>query len=244
MKWNGKKSDLQYHALRLGDHTDFRTTEAYKMLRTNLLFTLASSKSNVVLFSSAEASVGKSVICANLAVSMIQNGATALIIDADMRKPVQHRIFQIPNRQGLSTLLSGQVQLSDVQYTSNSMSFSVITAGSIPPNPVELLGSQRMEDLLNTVSTQFDYVFVDLPPINILSDCLVLAWKTAGVVLVARQNQTTYDALQRAVESVKQAKGKVLGVVVNDVDDKHKPYGYKYGKRDGKYGAYDHYSQP
>lgn len=232
-----KKSNLSEASGRLGEHTDFSAKEAYKIIRTNLLFTLASASNNVLMVSSAESAAGKSLTCANLSISMAQTGKHVLLVDADLRKPVQHRIFELTNSDGLSTMLSGSADAEKAIIHYHETTLDVLTSGPIPPNPVELLSSQKMSDLLKDLSGKYDYVFVDVPPINILSDGLVLASQVGGLILIARQNMTTYGGLQKAIDSVKQVKGVILGVIVNDVRERNKPYGsYYYGSY---YGSYD-----
>lgn len=235
-----KDASVKEISTQVGEKADFHVKEAYKIIRTNLMFTLASVQNNIILVSSAESAAGKSLTCANLAISMAQTGKKVVLIDADMRKSVQHRIFGLTNKDGLSTILSGTSALETVVTTYQKMTLDILTAGPTPPNPVELLSSQRMSDLLNKLQKQYDYVFVDTPPVSILSDGLVLASKVGGTILVARQNQTTYDNLQKTVDRIKQVNGAVLGVIVNDVQEKNKPYGsYYYGSY---YGSYDHHS--
>lgn len=221
----------------------FRVAEAYKMIRTNLLFTLANEKSRVVVFSSAEPSAGKSTLCSNLAIVMAQTGAKVLLIDADMRKPVQHRNFRVSKTLGLSKILGKLNTLEECIHRDVAPNLDLIPSGSIPPNPSELLGSERMKKLLEQLEAQYDYVFIDSPPLGVVADALVIAPQSAGVVLVARQKQTTYDELDECVAAIKQIGAAMLGVVVTDVhaegsnymryDNKryYRSYNYEYGRR-------------
>ena len=221
----------------------FRVAEAYKMIRTNLLFTLANADSKVVVFSSAEPSAGKSTLCSNLAIVMAQTGAKVLLIDADMRKPVQHRNFRVSKTMGLSKILGNLASIEECVQREIVPNLDLIPSGSIPPNPSELLGTKRMAQLLKQVESQYDYVFVDSPPLGVVADALVIAPQSAGIVLVARQKQTTYDELSECVESIKQINATVLGVVVTDVrsdsagymryDNRryYRSYNYEYGRR-------------
>lgn len=221
----------------------FRVAEAYKMIRTNLLFTLATAESKVVVFSSAEPSAGKSTLCSNLAIVMAQTGAKVLLIDADMRKPVQHRNFRVSKTMGLSKILGNLGSLNECIQRDVVANLDLIPSGTIPPNPSELLGSARMTKLLEEVEAQYDYIFIDSPPLGVVADALVLAPQSAGVVLVARQKQTTYDELDECVDAIKQIDATMLGVVVTDVrfnsagymgyDNKryYRSYNYEYGRR-------------
>lgn len=221
----------------------FRVAEAYKMVRTNLLFTLANTDSKVVVFSSAEPGAGKSTLCSNLAIVMAQTGAKVLLIDADMRKPVQHRNFRVSKTAGLSKILGNLSAMEDCIQREIVPNLDLIPSGSIPPNPSELLGTKRMAQLLEQVESQYDYVFIDSPPLGVVADALVIAPQSAGIVLVARQKQTTYDELSECIEAIKQIDATVLGVVVTDVrsdstgymryDNKryYRSYNYEYGRR-------------
>jgi capsular exopolysaccharide synthesis family protein len=190
--------------------------EAYKMIRTNLLFSLAPTSSRVVVFSSAEPSAGKSTLSANLAIVMAQTGARVLLIDADMRKPAQHHYFNKTCSVGLSSVLGGLSGLAECIHEQVKPNVDLITAGPIPPNPSELLGSARMQELLEKLQNHYDYVFIDMPPLCVVADALVVAPHTAGVILAARRNQTEYDEFSAALEKVQITGAKLLGVVLTD----------------------------
>lgn len=213
----------------------FQIVEAYKIIRTGLLFALSTAQEKSIVCTSAEPGAGKSTICSNVAITMAQTGAKVILIDADMRKPTQHKIFRVNNAQGLSKLLSGLAAMKDTIQRDVVTNLDLITSGPIPPNPSELLGSENMLNLLNRLSEEYDYIFIDTPPVNVVSDAFMLAKKVAGVMLVARQKQTHYEELQKAVESIRALEANVLGVVITDVSEQNKPYGaYK------SYKAYDY----
>lgn len=219
---------------------NFRITEAHRLIRTNLLYTLANIENRVVLFSSAEPSAGKSTLCSNLALIMAQSGAKVLLIDADLRKPVQHRHFRLRKSEGLSKVLGGLSDLQTSIHRQVAPNLDVLLAGSIPPNPPELLGSSRMQALLQAARQEYDYIFVDTPPIGVVADTLVLAPHSAGVVLVARQRQTTYDELEDGIAAIKQVNSKLLGVVITDVKDERFGYSRPYLNHYYRYANY-HY---
>lgn len=209
-------------------NASFRIAEAYKMIRTNLLFTLANTKNRVVIFSSAEPSAGKSTLCANLAIVMAQTGARVVLVDADMRKPVQHRNFRLSKTQGLSKILGGLATPEECIVRQVLPNLDLIPSGTIPPNPSELLGSSRMKALLEALQQQYDYVFIDTPPLGVVADALVLVPQSAGAVLVARHKQTTYDELEEAIEGIQRINGTMLGVVLSDVQPQKGAYaGYE-----------------
>lgn len=218
--------------------------EAYKKLRANLLFAMASKENKVIIVTSPEPNVGKSTVCGNLAVMMAQTGRKVLLIDADLRKPTLHRMFHVMKADGLTRYLINMASLEECIKPNVAPGLDLMPSGAIPPNPSELLGSARMAGLLEKVSEQYDYVFIDMPPVNVVTDGLVLAARAAGVVMLSRYNSTTYDELREAIESVKNVHGNLLGVIINDYryegEEKQrqyyrKRYGYRYayiGKKD------------
>lgn len=223
----------------LTSKTPFHVVEAYKTVRANLLFTLSTSPERSVILTSSEPDVGKSTASANLALAMAQTGARVLIVDADMRKPVQHKIFRTGNSEGLSKLLSGMCTLPETLRKTSLPNLTLIPAGPIPPNPSELLGSERMAALLAALSGAYDYIFFDSPPVNLVSDSLMFLDKVAGVLLIGRQKHTHYDELNKAAEKIRNLNGNVLGVVITDVAETNKPYAsyknYKYKSYEYEY---------
>ncbi len=216
----------------------FQIVEAYKTIRTNLLFSLAPCDKKIVVVSSAEPNAGKSTVSCNLAITMAQTGAKVLLMDADLRKPSQHKTFRVKKTNGLSRLLSGQIEPEDCICRDVARGLDLIPSGSLPPNPSELLSSEAMGDLLGRLSLQYDYIFVDTPPLGVVSDSLVLSEVVAGMVLVTRQGQTTYEELQNAVQAIKNVNGNLLGVVISDMRENPRTYG-RYEKYH-YYKAYDY----
>jgi capsular exopolysaccharide synthesis family protein len=227
-KKNTKNIDHQHL---IGKDTSFQIVEAYKDLRTNLLFTLSTSDSPVVVVTSSEPNAGKSYTCANTAISMAQTGSRVLLIDADMRKPVLHKLFRVNNLLGLSKLLSGHTEeLVSALHQNIAPNVDMISSGPVPPNPSELLGHERMEILLDAVGKTYDYIFIDTPPINVVSDAMMLINYSAGALIVARQKQTTFDEVEQAVDKYHSIDARVLGVVITDL-----------GKSSG-FGNYNNYN--
>jgi capsular exopolysaccharide synthesis family protein len=214
----------------LDTEVPFIVTEAYNSLRTNISFALATQKSNVFLVSSPVSGDGKSTTAANIGISMAQAGSTVVLIDADMRRCTQHRMFKIKNDKGLSTLLGGMSKFDETVNKNVYPGLDVVTAGPIPPNPSELVNSDNMADLLKELSKLYDYVIIDTAPINVVSDALVLSKLTAGLVLVAKQNSTTYDDVDRVVDNMNFAGSRILGVVINNMKDLGSKRSYKYSK--------------
>lgn len=232
-----KKPLLERHKSNLSAETPFRVAEAYRTIRTNLLFALAAKKGKIVVISSALSEEGKSTTCSNLAIAMAQTEASVLLIDADLRKPTQYQIFRKSNKKGLSSLLVGFDSLDKVLHKKVELNLDLIPSGPIPPNPSELLSSENMTILLQELAKHYDYIFIDAPPINIVTDPIILARKTDGIVLVARQGQSTYDELNKAVGALEFAQATILGIVINDVKEDSGYGRYKY-----KYKKYEKYS--
>lgn len=223
-----------------GNRVAFSVMESYKMIRTNLVFSLATSDKRIVVFSSSEPSAGKSTLSANLAIVMAQTGARVALVDADMRKPTQHRNFKVVRTMGLSKILGGLATLDECLCKDVKPNVDLIPSGPTPPNPSELLGSARMVKLLEELSAKYDYVFIDSPPLCVVADALVVAPHTSGVVLVARHNQTTYEEFGEALEKVETAGVNLLGCVISDMKVTENAYS-RYG-RYGKYGKYNRYN--
>lgn len=213
--------------------TPFAVVEAYNTIRTNLLFVLSNCKGKVITISSANASEGKSTTSLNVASSFSQLGSKILLIDADMRKPILHKKAHIQNAKGLSSVLVGFCETKEAIYEINPF-LHLLPSGPTPPNPGELLSSDSFEELLATLKEEYDYIIIDTPPINIVSDALITASRTDGIVLVARDGKTYHDEFKRAVSSVEFANVKPLGVVINALEiqtgEKYK-YKYKYKYR-------------
>lgn len=233
----GKKSDrLPISVSRkfiLSPDTQFVITEAYKTARTNLIFSLAPCESKISIVTSCSPSEGKSTNCLNLAITMAEMGASVLIIDADMRKPVVHSLLKLDNRTGLSSILGGIIGDVSQAITPNVRpNLDVLTAGPIPPNPAELLSSSRMEQLLEIVGSHYNYVFIDTPPVTVVSDAFLMNEMSAGIIFVIKEGYTTHAAIADALQRVKMTNGKVLGFIKANCNYKgkggYKSYKYKY----------------
>lgn len=203
----------------LSKTTPFAVTEAFKKLRTNLRFTLAASDSplsNIAVVSSSLPGEGKSVTSANLAISMAQIHSKILLIDADMRKPVQHNFFECTRDHGLSSVLAGTDTLDGALIKGVREHLDLLPAGPIPPNPAELLASKNMSKLLAEISEKYDFVIFDTPPVDVVTDALVFAGQVAGLVLVVRPEVCRHAVLQRTLSATELAGIKILGAVTSD----------------------------
>lgn len=215
----------------------FAVVEAYKTIRTNLTFLLSSSESKIFGITSPGAGEGKSTTAVNMAIAFSQLGDKVLLVDADMRRSTIHRKLKIENIAGLSDVLAGFKKFDEVAVHINE-SLDVITAGQVPPNPSELLGSSRFKALMEEVGKKYSYVIIDTPPVDLVSDALVIAPQTCGLVLVVKDGYSPTDAIRHAISAAKFAGINILGAVMNGTNTK-KSRRYAYGA----YGAYGAYSR-
>lgn len=212
-------------------------SEAVRLLRTNLTFLCSRKKNQVLMVTSAAPGDGKSWVTANLAIAYAQTNKKVLLIDCDLRKGRQHKIFGKYNTNGFSDYLQNVYQLdgADLEMQADILMKSItttevpnlflITSGTVPPNPSELLGTSNIDDFLEIVKQNFDIIIFDLPPVSIVADGLVLAKKADYVVLVCAANQTKKDMLVEAKKSIEKVGGKIAGVVMNKMpSDKRKDY--------------------
>lgn len=209
-------------------HAPFSVVEAYKTIRTNLMFVLSQESQKRLVISSAMAGEGKSTTSINVAIAFSQLGNRVLLIDADLRKPTVSKKLKLPNTKGLSSVLVGFSEPSEV-VQSIYPNFDVMTSGPIPPNPSELLDSKSMSLLLDTLQEHYDYIMLDTPPINIVSDPLILAAKASGIILVVQDGVTTHDQLKKALHVIEFANVNLLGTILNGSKGKNKKkYQYRY----------------
>lgn len=209
----------------------FQYVEAYKMLRTNLNFITCTTDTKVMAVTSAIPKEGKTNVIINLAITLAESGEKVLVVDADMRKPMLHKYLKIPHKkQGLSNVLSGTMELNSVIVKLNleGLSIYVLPCGPIPPNPTELLGSNRMEEIVETVRDNFDYVLIDTPPASIVTDVLALGNLIDGVLLVVRQKFATIDTVKGAQKNLEAVGVKILGVIFNAFEVKKTNKGQAY----------------
>ncbi|MDF2800612.1 MAG: hypothetical protein K0S61_515 [Anaerocolumna sp.] len=193
----------------------FFVTEAYKSLRTNLRFTLRNDGCKKLIVCSPVPEDGKSTTSTNLAITIAQANHRVLLIDCDLRKGRLHNFFHVKSTPGISDCLSGIVSISDVIYKTSLENLNLLPMGSIPPNPTELMSSDQMENLIKNLEKDYDYIIMDTPPINVVSDSLSLVKVTDGVILVVREGKTSYTNIERALSKYNFAKANVLGFTLN-----------------------------
>jgi len=205
-------------------------TEQYRTIRTNLQFSSIDEKVKTVLITSAGPEAGKSVTAANLAVVHAQQGKKTLLIDADMRKPTVHYTFRTDNLTGLSNVLIGESSLEEAVQVTDVDELDVLTCGPVPPNPAELLGTNRMKEILEYAKVSYDFIIVDTPPSLAVTDANVLANMTDGSIVVIRSGETQFEEAERGVKIIQNQSAKFLGAVLNDIPkDKNQSYYYYYG---------------
>ena len=203
--------------------------EAYRTLAANLLF--ASSNANfdrggqVVGVTSPGAGEGKSTTIANLGIALAENGKRVVLVDADLRRPALHELFGLPNREGLTSLLLSEHAPLPLQET-GTPGLRLLASGPLPPNPLEVLGSRRLEHALSLVRAQADLVLVDTPPAAVLADAALLAPRLDGMLLVVSVGRTQRDLAKRAKEQLERTGSNVLGVVLINVRESGKLYQY------------------
>jgi capsular exopolysaccharide synthesis family protein len=203
-------------------------SEAYRSLRTTLLYAVASTPPAVILITSPGLMDGKSTTCANLAVVLAQAGKETLVIDGDLHKPSLHKIFGVPNLNGMVNVLSGEYDLSEV-CTELFPSLKILSTGPTPPNPTELLISGRLAHLIGQARQSFDYVLIDSPPTELVSDPMILATQADAVMLVLDSEEASKASIDRAVHDLEAVGANVVGTVINKAPKTETPrYGYSY----------------
>ena len=209
-----------------------RISESFKNIRANLMFALAGTKGDckTILFTSSEQGDGKSTSCINTASAYADSNAKVLIIDADLRRPKIAKYTNSSRKSlGLSDYLGGFCTLDEVIVRPKGLNFDCIFSGRIPPNPSELLMIEEVEKMLNTLAEKYDYIFIDTPPVGIVSETIHLTRFVTGVVVVIKKDSTHFAAVRESISLLKFAKANILGFVINNAfDAKSKKY---YDKR-------------
>ena len=230
-----KSSDEDEHAKLTDKDVPFFIVESYKSIRTNITFSLSTFEKKVFAVSSASPGEGKSTTSANIAIAMAQSGSKVLLIDADMRKSVQHKIFSLKNKIGLSSAISKMSKLEDCIQKNVMENLDVLTAGPIPPNPSELLGSEQMTAILNELSQQYAFIIIDTPPVNVVTDAMELAKNISGIILVIHYAVTTDEDLAAANKKIEFAQMNLLGFILNNIKVKRRGGYYSASKYGSKY---------
>ena len=215
-------------------------SEAFRTLRTNIKFSSMDKPLKTILVTGPIPEVGKSSVSINLALTIAQNKEKIVVIDADFRKPTLHKIFGQDAKTGLANILIGDKKLKDVvrNLTKIDPYLYFIPSGPIPPNPSELLGSNKMKELLKELKNEFDIILIDSPPIVVVTDALVLANEVDGVIMVLNFGEVTRETAKQAKQLLEKVNANILGVVLNKIDMEKEghyyPYNYYYYYGDDK----------
>ena len=193
------------------------SAEAYRSLRTSIKFSSSDKLIKTIVVTSSLIGEGKSTVVGNLAYSLNQDGSRVLVIDCDLRKPSIHENFLLSNEKGLTDILVGKSDLKSVTKKIEESLF-LITAGTIPPNPAEILGSSAMEDLIKELSINFDYIILDTPPILPVSDTLLLASKADATLIVVNARKTKEKMVKESYDRLVEARANVIGTILNESD--------------------------
>ena len=219
-------------------------SEAYRALRTNIQFASVDFPIQTLLITSISPSDGKTTVSTNLSVALAQGGRNVILIDGDLRKPQIHRRMGLPNRKGLTSLfvqpdvrLDGSVQKSEVN------NLYIMTTGSLPPNPSELLASDKMDHILDQLKNHADIVVIDTPPVMAVTDAVVLAKRADGLLLVIKPGVTKLAAAQQTIAQLRRLNVNILGVVLNDIPTNRSRYAYYYHSN-GYYSYQNYYGEP
>lgn len=214
--------------------------EAYKSTRTRIMFSLGNDEDNpvcrVLALTSAMPGEGKTTSCINVATAFAQTGARVLVVDADLRKPTTHKYTKLDNEVGLANILAGFCRIEEYQPRATKLGFDIITSGSIPPNPAELLAGVNLKKMLDHFRKQYDYIFLDTPPVHVVTDGIIISQLVDAVILVTRQKYTTHDLVEKALDTLEIAEARVLGFILNDAEEAYLRTGYRYKSYRYRYG--------
>ena len=202
--------------------------EAYRVIRTSVQFAQAGKELKTIAITSCTPNEGKSMTVANLAIVLTQAGKSVLIMDCDMRNPTVHKNFNLSNKVGLSSCISMGTAVDDAVQATAIDGLYALTAGVIPPNPSELLGSERMQNILQRAKEEYDYVLIDTPPVLPVTDSLVLGSMVDGLILVIDSGEVKVEMAREVKNQLVHAGANILGVVLNKVRSEHHGYGYGY----------------
>lgn len=217
----------------VGPNAPFQYVEAYKSLRTNLSFLSGTSNCKVILITSSVPEEGKSNVAINLSMTLAQGGKRVLLMDCDLRKGSLSRYLNVRrSHPGISNVVAGQCNLAEAMASVGGAEFTLLPVGPIPPNPAEMLATDKMASLVKAAREAFDYVIVDTPPVSVVTDAAVMSRLVDGVVLVVRPGITTIQGAQLSKKNLEAVNAHVLGVILNGYNTKQA------SRRDGYYYSY------
>ncbi len=220
----------------LSGNSKFAIVEGYKIARTNIIFSVAAEENNCFAITSWAQGEGKSTAAVNLSISFAKMGKKVLLIDCDLRRPNIHNLLKLQNQVGVSELLCKMTTFDKCLHKDVIEDLDVISSGTIPPNPSELIGSQNFRDLIKFLKSKYDYIILDTPPIGVVADTLLLKDYIAGYVFVVRERSTSHGDIEKAIQSIKIADSKILGFLKVGCSFKDKKYYHN-----NNYGYYKYY---
>ena len=218
----------------------FQVVEAYRALRTNLQFVSVNQSYKKIIVTSAVPGEGKSTVAINMALSLVDLGKKVLLVDCDLRKPMIKKYLHIEHPGGLTNLLANAGNLEQSIQFLKEYGLYVITSGPIPPNPAEMLGSKRMEELIDQLESKFDYIIFDTPPVSVVTDAAVLSTRCDGVILVVKHKATSREVASLAKNNLDNVGANIIGCVLNifKAEESSKSYAYyRYKTNDYAYKA-------
>lgn len=235
-KNNSKNIDFSPEEMLVCYNKEFGMVEAYKSIRTNIMYSMPRTEGGkVIALTSSTAAEGKTTTVINLALTFAQVNAKVLIIDCDLRKPKVHRYLRIERKDGLSNVLCGFSDLKDAIKVGVKENLDVLTSGEVPPNPAELLQTEAFEKILEVLKKSYDYIIIDTPPINIVTDAIFPIKHSTGTILLTRKDYTTYDMVEQALEKIRRVDANVIGTIMIDNKEndnisvyRKSKYGYRY----------------
>jgi succinoglycan biosynthesis transport protein ExoP len=197
------------------------SSEAYRILRANLYFTSTDKKIKTVLITSPDVGEGKTTTAANLAIVLAHAGNKTVFLGADLRRPKEVSLFELKSSLGLAQVISEKLPYDTAIFACEDVeNLFIFPAGRIPPNPSEILQSKSMKDIIEQLRRDYDYIIIDAPPVNLVSDAVILAGLVDGVILVVAENETKKDIAKRSVKLLKKIGANILGVVITKVKNK------------------------
>lgn len=216
--------------------TNFAVREAYKALRTNVMFSLPKKDCRRIIVTSAVAGDGKSTNAINLAITLAETGTKVLLVDCDLRRPNVANFMNIAGKKGLSNVLTGYCSFDEAVVKGVEPNLDILPSGEVPPNPTELLGSSAFSELLDSAAEKYEYIILDTSPVNLVTDTVLLSKLVDGIIIVVRANRTEKDSVNDAVNSLRLVDAKILGFIFNAAEADGKGGFGKYGK----YGSYSY----
>ncbi len=202
-------------------------SEAYRSIRTNIEFSNIDKEIKTILVTSSQQNEGKSTVIANLAVSFAgMENKKILILEGDLRNPTVHRMFNISNTHGITDILTGQKSFDECVHKTEIEGLEVLTCGKMPPNPAEMLASNKMKALIESLKDYYDYIFIDSPPIGIITDAGIISTYADGTILVVASKEVDIEMAQISKDRLEKVNANILGVILNKFEEANGAYGY------------------